>query len=71
MSLSRVLEFSHATRASRGKRARQEDASAVWQPSSGGRLLIVLADGMGGHVSGQLASKIACDEYAARLFEKQ
>jgi protein phosphatase len=67
-----MLRFLHATRASQGARSYQEDASAVW--SGGGRradstsndglaLIAVLADGMGGHIGGALASRTICTTF--------
>jgi serine/threonine protein phosphatase PrpC len=65
-----VLEF--ASRSSRGARSYQEDAALVRaEPGSAGsaaaapsgsaeQLTVVLADGMGGHVGGALASSTAC-----------
>lgn len=67
-----MLKFDHASRASQGARAYQEDASAVWPgpgpltaplkgaPPADTALLAVLADGMGGHVGGALASNLVC-----------
>ena len=67
-----MLKFDHAMRASQGARHYQEDAAAVWpgtgplvsvlkgEPPRGTSLLAVLADGMGGHVGGSLASIMAC-----------
>ncbi len=65
------IEFSHASLAIQGKRSRQEDHCAVWQPPEAVQgddtltapLLVVLADGMGGHASGHLASELACHRY--------
>lgn len=63
--------YRHALTANQGARARQEDHAALWQPDTPGRdgqtypLLAVLADGMGGHVSGQIASQIACQDFIA------
>lgn len=63
------LAYLHALHASQGARARQEDHALVWQPETLDKdaqsypLLAVLADGMGGHVSGQIASQIACAEF--------
>lgn len=63
------IAFSHASVSIQGKRSRQEDHSAVWQPPRSDRagaaepLLVVLADGMGGHASGHLASELACRRY--------
>lgn len=68
MSAERI-EFSHSMCASQGRRARQEDYSAVWEAGNGATdgdvvpLLVALADGMGGHVSGDFASKLACTQY--------
>lgn len=65
------VAYRHALTAHQGARARQEDHAALWQPDKPGRdgetypLLAVLADGMGGHVSGQIASQIACQEFIA------
>jgi PPM family protein phosphatase len=52
------VHFVHASRASQGARNYQEDASAVRQGSD--LLMAVLADGMGGHAGGALASGLAC-----------
>jgi protein phosphatase len=65
--------FDHASRATRGARDYQEDASAFWPPATGGtdvpptanatRLVAVLADGMGGHTAGALASRMVCESF--------
>ncbi|MBX9590415.1 MAG: SpoIIE family protein phosphatase [Hyphomonadaceae bacterium] len=52
------MGFEHATRASKGARSYQEDSAQVRQSS--GELTAVLADGMGGHTGGALASGLAC-----------
>ena len=66
------MRLQHATRASKGARSYQEDAALVRSepesqgseaPGPGGgaeRLTAVLADGMGGHAGGALASSTAC-----------
>jgi len=50
--------FEHATRAAKGARSYQEDAAEVREDA--GELTAVLADGMGGHVGGAMASRLAC-----------
>ncbi len=64
-----MLRFHHATRASQGARRYQEDAAAVWSggekradstADDGLALIAVLADGMGGHIGGALASRTIC-----------
>lgn len=60
------LEFTCAEGSDKGARSYQEDSLRVWRPThSGGArpLLAVLADGMGGHVSGEVASSTACERY--------
>jgi serine/threonine protein phosphatase PrpC len=69
--------FDHAARATRGAREYQEDSSGFWPPEKHGlstedvptanatRLVAVLADGMGGHTGGALASRMVCDSFIA------
>lgn len=71
-----MLNYSAAIAASQGARQQQEDAAALWpgpatslppfeQPPEDGRLLAVLADGMGGHAGGALASRTVCAYFLA------
>ena len=73
------MAFEYASRASQGARSYQEDTAIVRaggageaSPAAGANaqaVTVVLADGMGGHVGGALASSTACkvflDAYAA------
>lgn len=63
------IEFRQSCHESLGRRRRQEDYCAVWYPDHAESnqvakpMLVVLADGMGGHVSGDTASELACKCY--------
>ena len=56
------MAFEYATRASRGARSYQEDTAEVRAGEAGNAVALaaVLADGMGGHAGGALASGLAC-----------
>jgi len=66
--------FDCAVRTTRGARDYQEDSALVWtgedppEPGTTGQsqsveLLAILADGMGGHAGGALASRTCCDYF--------
>ena len=66
--------FDYASRTTKGARDYQEDSSAFWPTkeipggadaaaADGSRLVAVLADGMGGHTAGALASRMVCESF--------
>lgn len=67
MSRDAELEFDAASALSRGARARQEDALAMSFSQGADVGFAVLSDGMGGHVAGDVASRIIVAEIFAEL----
>lgn len=61
------LIFDSATALAQGQRARQEDCIACDFPQGTPLGFAVLADGMGGHASGDVASKLAVNEVFSGL----
>lgn len=76
-----MLKFRYATRTSQGARQYQEDTGAVWpgdspllpsgtpSPPDGIGLVALLADGMGGHAAGDVASGTICAAFLEHVLE--
>lgn len=61
------MKFEYATYTDKGGRDNNEDSIVVCE--NAGRLMLVVADGLGGHACGEVASRIAC-ETASRVFNQ-
>ncbi|MCP5039264.1 MAG: serine/threonine-protein phosphatase [Rhodobacteraceae bacterium] len=61
------LKYDTATAISLGRREQQEDAIITDFPAGSGMGIVVLADGMGGHAAGDVASKIVVTEVFSEL----
>ena len=72
------MKLQYAVKASQGGRSYQEDSADVWQAPDGAdlgsadatQLLAILADGMGGHAGGAIASDAVCKNFKAQYIEQ-
>ncbi len=64
---ARCFQYDAATAMAQGRRDRQEDAVATLFPPGLGLGCVVLADGMGGHASGHVASAVVVREMLRAL----
>lgn len=63
-----MLHYQAAAATSQGRRRYQEDAFRVLPDGGAGSdLLCVLADGMGGHTGGAIASALVCDSFVEQF----
>ncbi len=68
--MARTLELEAAAAASQGQRPDQEDSSRIAvleDGEAGSKLVLLVADGLGGHASGEVASRLACDAFLGHL----
>lgn len=68
-AIMQTLSFESASLSTIGQRVKNEDFTKIYESSQGNIYLI--ADGMGGHVNGALASQMACEYIVDNLDFKQ